>query len=90
MQIENVRKKWFGKIEYYRNVYEPTDVPVIGGIAEAIQTDAWSTAGKFYLIDDYIYGDGDSTSIIGDDNEPCGVHPDFSSSNLRFYKLARK
>lgn len=90
MKIDGIRKKWFGKIEYCRNVYEPTNIPIIGGIAEAIQTDAWSTAGNFYLIDDYIYGDGSSPSIVGDDNEPCGVHLDFSSRNFRYYKLARK
>ena len=80
MVIEGVKKKLFKRISYNGRTYKRTNTPVNGGIAECIKSGGWSTKGRFYLIDDYIFGVGDgSTSIIGDDGEPCGVHSNFAN-----------
>lgn len=86
MVIKGVKKKLFKRIEYKGKIYKRTDTPTIGGIAESIVDDEWSTKGRFYLINDFISGDGNDTSIIGDDGEPCGVHKDFSNRYFIYYK----
>lgn len=88
MVIQGVQKKLFKRIKYNGKIYRRTDTPVIGGIAESLKDDAISTKGTFYLIDDYIWGDGeaDSTSIIADDGEPCGLHKHFANKDYYYYR----
>lgn len=88
MRIQNVKKLWFSRIRYNGRVYKRVDKPVIGGIAEALKSDKISTKGQYYQIDDFIWKDGDeeSTAIIGDDGECCGMHRVFANRLYYFYK----
>lgn len=89
-KIDHVRKKLSGEIEFEGVIYVPTDKPVIGGIAKALKSDEFSTEGVYYKIDNYIWKEGDDTSFIGDDGEPCGLHASFSGRYYDYYKPDEK
>lgn len=89
-RIENVRKKFSGEVDFDGITYIPTDRPVIGGIAKALETDEFATEGVYYKIDDYILNEGSDTSFICDDGEPCGLHDSFSGRYFAYYKPNEK
>lgn len=66
-----IKRKLFGRIDYKGRTYKKSDTPKIGGIALSHKTSDFLTTDKYYLIDDFIWNDGTSTSLIGDDDKPC-------------------
>jgi hypothetical protein len=80
-----VKRKLFNRIRYNGKTYKRTDSPMVGGIAQSLKTNRYLTKDKYYVIDDYIWKDGESPSIIGDDGEPCGLHKCFTPTDFLYF-----